>query len=50
VGSNPIAVALVEAIGILKRPAGDLRVLSLGRTTQALNMNWGRRHSLGKFG
>jgi hypothetical protein len=48
--NNPIAVALVEAIGILKWPAADLRVLSLGCTTKPLNVDWGRRHSLGKFG
>jgi hypothetical protein len=48
--NNPIAVAVVEAIGILKWAAADLRVLSLGCTTKALNIDWGRRHSLGKFG
>ncbi len=48
--NNPIAVALVEAIGILKWPADGLRVLSLGCTTTALNVDWGKRHSLGKFG
>jgi patatin-like phospholipase/acyl hydrolase len=48
--NNPIAVALVEAIGILKWPADDLRVLSLGCTTKALNVDWGKRHSLGKLG
>ena len=48
--NNPIAVALVEAVGILKWPADGLRVLSLGCTTAALNMDWGKRHSLGKFG
>jgi uncharacterized protein len=48
--NNPIAVALVEAVGILKWPADGLRVLSLGCTTAALNMDWGKRYSLGKFG
>lgn len=48
--NNPIAVALVEAIGILKWPADGLWVLSLGCTTTPLNVDWGRRHSLGKFG
>lgn len=48
--NNPIAVALVEAVGILKWPADDLRVLSLGCTTTALNVDWGKKHSLGKFG
>ena len=48
--NNPIAVALVEAIGILKWPAHQLRVLSLGCTDAALNVDWGKRHPLGKFG
>lgn len=48
--NNPIAVALVEAIGILKWPPDDLRVLSLGCTTKALNIDWGISHSFGKFG
>ncbi len=48
--NNPIAVALVEAVGILKWPPDGLRVLSLGCTTAALSVDWGKRHSLGKFG
>jgi uncharacterized protein len=48
--NNPIAVAVIEAIGILKWPADQLQVLSLGCTSTPLNMDWGRRHSLGKFG
>lgn len=48
--NNPIAVAMVEAIGILKWPAESLRVLSLGCTTKPLNIDWGRRHSLGTLG
>jgi len=48
--NNPIAVAMVEAIGILKWSPNDLRVLSLGCTTTALDMDSGRKHSLGKFG
>lgn len=48
--NNPIAVAIVEAIGILKWPANELRVLSLGCTSKPLNIDWGRRHSLGEFG
>jgi uncharacterized protein len=48
--NNPVAVAVVEAIGILKWPADSLRVLSVGCTTTPLNVDWGKRHSLGKFG
>lgn len=48
--NNPIAVAMVEAIGILKWPADQIRVLSLGCTYTPLNVDWGRRRPLGKFG
>ena len=48
--NNPIAVAIVEAIGNLNWPADSLRVLSLGCSTTPLNIDWGRNHSLGKFG
>lgn len=48
--NNPIAVATVEAIGILGWPADQIQILSLGCTTPPLDVNWGRSHSLGKFG
>jgi hypothetical protein len=48
--NNPIAVATVEAIGILGWPADQIQILSLGCTTPPLGVNWGRSHSLGKFG
>ena len=48
--NNPIAVALIEAIGILEWPRDGFRVLSLGCTTTPLNVDWGRSHSLGKLG
>ncbi len=48
--NNPIAVATVEAIGILGWPANQIQILSLGCTTPLLDVNWGRSHSLGKFG
>jgi hypothetical protein len=48
--NNPIAVALVECIGVLGWVRDDIRVLSLGCTTTPLTVNWGRTHSLGKFG
>jgi hypothetical protein len=38
--NNPIAVAVVEAIGILGWPATELRILSLGCTTAAIDMRW----------
>jgi hypothetical protein len=47
--NNPIAVATVEAIGILGWPADQIQILSLGCTTPPLDVNWGRSHSLGKF-
>jgi hypothetical protein len=45
--NNPVAVALVECIGVLGWNALDLRVLSLGCTTTPLDVNWGRSYSLG---
>lgn len=48
--NNPIAVATVEAIGILGWPADQIQILSLGCTTPPLDVDWGRSHSLGKFG
>ena len=48
--NNPIAVATVEAIGILGWPADQLQIMSLGCTSPPLDVNWGRSHSLGKFG
>jgi hypothetical protein len=48
--NNPIAVATVEAIGILGWPVDQIQILSLGCTTPPLDVNWGRSHSLGKFG
>lgn len=48
--NNPVAIATVEAIGILGWQASELRILSLGCTTTPFNIDWGRRHSLGKLG
>jgi uncharacterized protein len=47
--NNPVAVAVTEAIGILKWEPASLRILSLGCTSTPLNINWGRSHSLGKL-
>jgi hypothetical protein len=46
--NNPIAVAVVEAIGILSWPPDDLRVLSLGCTTTPFGAGMARFHSLGR--
>lgn len=48
--NNPIAVATVEALGILGWQSDEIQILSLGCTTPPLDVEWGRRHSLGKFG
>lgn len=47
--NNPIAVAVVECLGILGWPREDLRVLSLGCTTTPLSVDWGRSFALGKI-
>ena len=46
--NNPIAVAVVEAIGILNWPRDDVRVLSLGCTTTPFSGGAARFRSLGK--
>src|SRR5258708_30344191 len=42
---NPLALAVVEAIGVLGWPRDDLRVLSLGCTSEPLDVAWKRRLS-----
>jgi hypothetical protein len=48
--NNPVAIAVVEALGILNWNAGDIQVLSLGCTATPLAIDWGRHHSLGIVG
>jgi len=48
--NNPVAIATVEAIGILCWDPADIQILSLGCTTAPLDINWGRTHSLGLLG
>jgi Patatin-like phospholipase len=48
--NNPVAIAAVEAIGILGWQASELRILSLGCTTTPFDVDWGRNHSLGVMG
>ena len=48
--NNPVAIAAVEAIGVLGWQASDLRILSLGCTTAQFEVDWGRKHSLGVLG
>lgn len=45
--NNPVAIAVVEALGILDWDSADIRILSVGCTTPPLAVNWGRNHSLG---
>jgi hypothetical protein len=48
--NNPVAIATVEAIGVLDWPASDLRILSLGCTTAPLDFYRTKKHSLGLLG
>jgi hypothetical protein len=48
--NNPVAIAVVEAIGILGWSPAELRVLSIGCTSTPLRFDWSRQQSLGKFG
>ncbi len=47
--NNPMAVAVVEAIGLLGWPREDIRILSLGCTSTPFNVDWARRWSLGNL-
>src|SRR5262249_47228201 len=44
---NPMALALIEAIGVLDWPRHEIEVLSLGCTSEHLNVSWQKRISLG---
>ena len=44
---NPLALAVVEAIGVLGWPREEIRVLSLGCTSRQLDIAWDRRVSFG---
>lgn len=45
--NNPMGLAVVEAIGMLNWDRNSLKILSLGCTTEPLNINRGRKYSLG---
>lgn len=45
--NNPVAIAAVEAVGILEWPRESLAILSLGCTTAPLNIRAGRHIALG---
>jgi len=44
---NPMALAIIEAIGVLNWPREEIQVLSLGCTSEHLNVSWQKRISLG---
>jgi len=46
--NNPMGLAVVEAIGVLGWPIDDLKVLSIGCTTEPLNIKWARKIPMGK--
>ncbi len=45
--NNPVGLAVVEAVGVLDWPRDSLRVLSLGCTSELLDVGKGRSWSLG---
>lgn len=45
--NNPIAIAAVEAVGILKWEMNDIHILSIGCTNEPLDIKLGKRFSLG---
>lgn len=46
--NNPVGLAVVEAIGVLEWPRNELKVLSIGCTTEPINIKWARRFPMGK--
>lgn len=46
--NNPMGLAVVEAIGVLEWPRDQLKVLSIGCTTEPLNIKLARRFPMGK--
>ncbi len=46
--NNPMGLAVVEAIGVLDWPRDQLKILSIGCTTEALNIKLARRFPMGK--
>ncbi len=47
--NNPVGLSVVEAIALLDWPRDSLKILSLGCTHEPLNVNWGRKFSLGRL-
>lgn len=47
--NNPTGLAVVEAIGVLEWPRSQIKVLSIGCTTEPLNIKQARRFSMGKI-
>ncbi len=45
--NNPVGLAVVEAIGVLEWPRDQIKVLSIGCTTEPLNIKLARRFSMG---
>jgi hypothetical protein len=45
--NNPVGLAVVEAIGVLDWPMDSLKVLSIGCTSEPLNVGLGRRFAFG---
>jgi len=45
--NNPTGMAVVEAIGVLEWPRDSIKVLSIGCTTEPLDIGMARNHSLG---
>lgn len=46
--NNPMGLAVVEAIGVLEWPREQLKVLSIGCTTEPINIKWARSFPMGK--
>lgn len=45
--NNPISIAATEAVGVLNWPSSDVRILSIGCTSEPIDINAAKKYSLG---
>ncbi len=45
--NNPVGLSVVEAVGVIGWPLDSLKILSVGCTTEPVNVRWGRNFALG---
>jgi uncharacterized protein len=46
--NNPVAIAAAEAVGILNWPSSEIKIMSLGCTSEPINIRFAKNHPSGK--